>query len=477
MGKFEDIRALVDDGEFDIIPITYGSDRLEFLTSRDENKSRKISKYGLMGSSVDNTKPILKRGQLLQCIDAYMNDGTVRAMVNKRVDFILGNRPKHLIEENFDDMSPEEQTAFDEIIGSQETRNLRRKINRINKKVRFHEKLTNITCQNFVLGRAAGGIERRITKEFPIFGEPIALKVLNGLRLKNPKINDKDWELEGIHYDFGETDKTNVLIPVNNLLPMCYNDHNMYDNTLWTGMSAVWPILSIAQSNGYINDEDIPESAKSLWAKYGFIYVGDKNPDSMKKFKDNAKVGTLFFHNNEKLEPKLADLHNDLSELTDVRMANMKAMCINFGFPMFLLFEDTANFATAKEVMQAFKAGILERDRTWLRGYVERYWYDPILADHLGIEDMDELANQLIKIKSVFEDVDFETRKDRIESNVQLMDKGVMLPLDMAIDVGCKPEIIERLSTQDQQQLMDIWLNKQIMESKPKPVSSGFGAK
>ena len=137
MDNFEKIRQLVDDGDFKIVPMSFGIDR-------DTIRSRKISTYGLLGSSVTDTKPILKRSQLLQCIDAYMNDGTVRAMVNKRVDFILGNRPKILVEQNFDEMSPEETTAFEEVIGSIETMKLKRKINKINKKVRFHEKLTNL---------------------------------------------------------------------------------------------------------------------------------------------------------------------------------------------------------------------------------------------------------------------------------------------------------------------------------------------
>lgn len=456
------IEKILNGGDFQIVLAQDGS------LDRDR-KDRKVSHYGLAGSSIDNTKPILKRSQLLQCIDAYMNDGTVRAMINKRTDFILGNRTKYLIEPNEDtDMSANETQALEAVLSEQEINELKIKINRINKRVNFHEKLVNLVVQNFILGRSAGGIERDLNEDFPTFGEPVALKVLNGLRLKNPSIDSRTWELDGIFYDFGVKDKTNVLIPSNNLLPMWFNDHNLYDNSLYTGMSAVWPILSLAQANGYINDEDVPESTKSLWAKYGFVYVGDKNPDSMAKFEKNAKVGTLFFHNNPQLDTKLADLKNDIRELTDVRMANMKAMCINFGFPMFLLFEDSANFATAREVMQAYKAGVLERDRTWLRGFLERYWYDPILADHLKLDDLADLGNAKMKIKSAFEDINFETRKDIIDSEIPLLEQGVLLPLDVAKDIDARPEIIERLAKLDQDELTRLWLEKKKTESMQK---------
>jgi len=458
----EKVEKLINGGQYEIIQIDQGNlDR--------ERKERKISHYGLAGSSIDNTKPILKRSQLLQCIDAYMNDGTIRAMVNKRTDFILGNRTKYIIEPNEDaEFGEDAEQALETVLTEQEVKDLKIKINRINKRVSFHERLVNLLVQNFVLGRAAGGIERELNSEFPIFGEPIALKVLNGLRLKNPSINSKTWELDGIFYDYGVKDKTNVLIPSTNLLPLWFNDHNLYDNSLYTGMSAVWPILSMAQSNGYINDEDVPESCKSLWAKFGFVYVGDKNPDSMAKFEKNAKVGTLFFHNNPMLDTKLADLKQDIRELTDVRMANMKAMCINFGFPMFLLFEDSANFATAREVMQAYKAGVLERDRTWLRGFLEKYWYDPILADHLRLDSLEDLGNAKMKIKAAFEDINFETRKDIIDREIPLIEQGVLLPLDVAKDIDARPEIIERLSKLDQDELTRLWLEKKKTESMQK---------
>ncbi len=468
MTKASAIQAINDiltAGSFKIIPVN--QNRLV-----DKNGKplidRDISHYGLMGNTVSDGHPVLKRGQLLQCIDGYHNDGTLRVMVDKRTDFMLGNRPKYSIDPNEDVLVDDlTEQALAAVMKEAEVKELKLKINKINKRVWFHERLTSLVKQNFIVGRAAGGIERVKNEDFPYFGEPIALKVLNPLRLKSPKINSRTYELEGIFYDFGEPDRSNVLIPSTNLLPLWHNDHNLYDNTMYTGFSAIWPILSIAQANTYINDEDIQESAKSLWAKFGFVYVGDKNADSMSKFEKNAKVGTLFYHNNPMLDAKVFDMKQDIRELTDVRMANMKAMCINFGFPMFLLFEDSANFATAKEVMQGYKAGVLERDRTWLRNFLEKYWYDPILADHLGIKKLDDLLDEKIKIKAAFDDVNFETRRDIVETDIQLLNANVMLPVDIARDAELSPDIIERLEQFDETEQMADKMQKIKNEANP----------
>ncbi len=448
--------------------LTEGSFKIIAVNPQRLLDDKDISLYGRTGNTVSQGHSILKRGQLLQCIDGYHNDGTLRVMVDKRTDFMLGNRPKYSVDPNEDVLVDDlTEQALEAVMKKAEVKELKLKVNKINKRVWFHERLTSLVKQNFVVGRAAGGIERELNEDFPNFGEPMALKVLNPLRLKSPKINQRTWELEGIHYDFGEPDKSNVLIPSNNLLPLWHNDHNLYDNTMYTGFSAIWPILSIAQANTYINDEDIPESAKSLWAKFGFVYVGDKNADSMDKFEKNAKVGTLFYHNNPMLEAKIFDMKQDIRELTDVRMANMKAMCINFGFPMFLLFEDSANFATAKEVMQGYKAGVLERDRTWLRNFLEKYWYDPILADHLKLDDLDDLLDAKIKIKAAFDDVNFETRRDIAETDIQYLNANVMLPIDLARNAELAPEIIERLEQFDDNEQMADRMQKLKNEANP----------
>ena len=431
------------------LPFVY---QVNFGTNRGWSKDREISHYGLSASSINESKQIYKRKQLLMMADSYHNNGTIRTMVNKRVDYILSNRIGSIIEKNdiIDiENSAKLEQAFDEIMTAQETHDFRNRIEFVNKNCQLHDKLTQLCINNFVFGRALGGIDRQKNDDFPFFGEPVHLKVLNTLRIKKVIINETSGEFEGYHYDFGLPEKNNVPIPAIKLLPMWYNDANIYDNTPYQGMSAIWPILGIAQSNGFISDEDIPEACKTNWAPQDFLFVGDKTEDAIKKLPAKAQNGSRIYHNQEKLRVDKSDMRPDVMKLSETRMANMKVMCIDFGFPMFLLFEDTANFATAQEVMQAYRAGVLERDRTWLRGILEKYWFDPMLADHLRIKDLTKLNKALIKVKAAFEEISFETRKDIIDADVQLVNLGVLTPLDLAKDIDARPEIIERLENMD----------------------------
>jgi hypothetical protein len=250
---------------------------------------------------------------------------------------------------------------------------------------------------------------------------------------------------------------------------MWHNDVNIYDNTSYQGMSAIWTIMGIAQANGFINDEDIPEAAKTIWSPYGFVYVGDKSEDTIRKLKEKAEVGTLIYHNSKDLRFDIADTRPDLTKLHETATANMKRMCIDFGFPMFLLFEDTANFATANQVVQAYKAGVMERDRTWLRGILEKYWYDPMLFDHVPeLKTIEDLWKAKIKIKAAFEDITFETRKEVIEADKALLELGVYNVLDVAKDVDARPEIIERLELQENaiEQSRAAAINEKVFEQK-----------
>ena len=136
--------------------------------------------------------------------------------------------------------------------------------------------------------------------------------------------------------------------------------------------------------------------------------------------------------------------------MTDVRTANGKYICQCMNLPLFLMYEDTANFATANQTMQVYKAGILKRYRAWLQGILEDYWYDTILADHLGIEVKD-VVSAPIKVKAIFQDINFETRKEVIEADKILTDMEVFNRTDVAKDIDRK-DIVARLEQEEADQ-------------------------
>jgi hypothetical protein len=129
-------------------------------------------------------------------------------------------------------------------------------------------------------------------------------------------------------------------------------------------------------------------------------------------------------HNQKDLIAQVHDLGRDLMELPNLRTANAKYMSWCMMMPLFLMFEDDANFATAAQAVQAFKVGVVDYYRTWIRGFLEKYWYDPILADHLNVDIEDVIAEQ-IKINATFEDLIYDPFSDKVDSFVKLKHAGI----------------------------------------------------
>jgi len=208
-------------------------------------------------------------------------------------------------------------------------------------------------------------------------------------------------------------------------------------------LSAVWPILEAANTIDVILAEDMPEVARQGWSKFGFLYAGTSKKSTINRLKEELEAGTFIVHNEQALTADVHDLSLDPMKLIQVIDGLSKHMSLSMNIPQFLLYENTANFATANQVMQCFKAGVLKRYRTWLQGILEDYWYDPILATHLGIEQKDVISAP-IRIKAIFQDINFETRKDIIEADEKLQNMMVFTNVDTAKDIDRK-DIANRL--------------------------------
>jgi hypothetical protein len=163
------------------------------------------------------------------------------------------------------------------------------------------------------------------------------------------------------------------------------------------------------------------------------------------------------------------DLARDPQELTDTVIALAKYMTQAMNLPLFLVFEDSANFATANQVMQAYKVSTLTRNRAWLQGVLEKYWYDPILADFYGVP-IEEVVAQEVKIKPIFEDINFETRLEIIQGCQSLVSMGVYNPIDVARDINNK-QVQRRLEMEDQTVQQD--MKQSIDQNTGKVVTQG----
>jgi len=432
------------------------------VSKRTPLRTEVTGNKSLAASSMDNLVSVLKPDQLKQCGLAYINNGIVRTIVDRTVYFINPERTDFVIEPNeeltigIDEEEVkkiEEQIKNDTLTGENgenlNLKELRRKITRINKRVRLHSQLDKLLASTLIFGRSALEIIKfpdAVNEEdgSKTSGEPRALRHLSSTRITDIIVDDKTGQFQGLDYsEQKETNAATRTIKADKLIPAFNDDYNVLDNSNFSGLSAVWPILEAANTIDVILAEDMPEVARQGWSKFGFLYAGTSKKSTINKLKEELEAGTFIVHNEQALTADVHDLSLDPMKLIDVINGLSKHMAIGMNLPLFMLFEDTANFATANQVMQVYKTGVLTRYRTWLQGILEDYWYDPILADHLGIE-LKDVISAPIRIKAVFQDINFETRKEIIEADEKLQNMMVFTNVDTAKDIDRK-DVANRL--------------------------------
>ncbi len=399
--------------------------------------------------------PILSTSQLKQCGLAYINNPIIRTIVDRTTYFINPERTGFIIEPNdelttgLDDeeiQKLEKQINDDTMVNPDtgqplELKELRRKLTRINKRVKLHSNLEKLISSALVYGRSALEIIRFSDKDG---GEPRALRHLKSLRIQEILTDPTTGEFTGLKYDDGSaTSKGTKTVRADSIIPAFHDDNNILDNSDFSGASLVWPVLEAANVMDVILAEDMPEIARQMWAKTMIVYAGTSKRSTIRKLVEELESGTRLVHNEPDLKAEVQDMARDPMELMNVNDSLAKLMSIGMNLPQFLLFEDTANFATANQVMQCYKQGMLKRYRTWLQGILEDYWYDPILASHLGIE-LKDVISAPIKIKATFQDINFETRLDIITADEKLQNMMVFTNVDTAKDIDRK-DIANRL--------------------------------
>ena len=415
---------------------------------------------------------VLTDDQLKQCGDAYINNGMVRRVVDSSNFFIQGDRTKFIIDPNDeltasvsdeeekklmkdiaeDTLQIEQETDDDGIviIKSQEARikDLRKKGIRLNKRVKLYNNIERLINSALVFGRGVLEIVR-LPKggEWPRYGEPIALRHIPTRTISDVVFNKQTDRFEGLYYMTGDPDNPLKWLKATNLIIAIHDDNNIYDRTKGSGLSAIWPILSVSQADDVINDEDVPEIVRNTGGVLNIIYAGTNDEGKLKEFAKKIDGKTQVVHGLDGVEVISAPLGRKPADITDVRVADGKYICQCMNLPLFILYEDTANFATANQTMQVYKEGILKRYRTWLQGILEDCWYDTILADHLDI-DVKDVISAPIKIKATFSDINFEIRKDVVTTDKMLFDMEVFNRQDVAKDIDRK-DVAQRIDEEE----------------------------
>ena len=441
---------------------------------------------GSRAAAADPNAPttVLTEDQLKQCGYAYINNPMVRRTTNTLVFFTQSGRTRAVVEANDEllEISNDEETKkLQEQINDdtltiggteqeEESENedgttttittstggeparikeLKRKIVRLGKRCKLHMNTKKGLTSQVVFGRGFLEIVRLPTNpDWPIYGEPVALKHLVSKNVVQCYFNTTTGEFEGIDYNTNKTLNPIKFIKATNLIPFFQDDNNIMENTQGSGLSLVWPILSVSQADDVINDEDIPEITKNTGGVLTIVKATTNDDNKLEEItnkldgKTQVVVGQDLINGVESVQ-----LGRDPHELTDVRTADSKYITQGMNVPLFTIFEDTANFATANQAMQVYKAGALKDFRTSLQGSLEDYWYDTILADHFNIEVKDVISLP-IKVKAVFDDINFETRKEIVEADKILFDMQVFDRMDIAKDID-RSDLVPRLEEEE----------------------------
>ncbi len=417
---------------------------------RSHVSGREIYWRGRAASSTSTLRTILTREQLEQCANEYVNNGIVRRCLDTSASMINPKRTGFEIvanDERLEGATEQEIEKINADLQSKKVRKWRQRVIRANKRCHLWQNTNKLIINSLLFGRNVLGIERfEPDDDWPIYGQPLALKHLNSLRIQEVRMDEQTYQFEGIRYDLGRFRGVKTYKAID-LVPAFHDDMNVLDNTNFSGTSAVWTVLSASQVINVILDEDLPESVRQVWAKFGIIFSGTSKKSVIKEMKKELEASTWFMHNQKELVAQVFDLGRNLMELPDVMIALAKFICMSMSLPLFMIFEETATFATADQVLQVFKNGILQNYQTWLQDILETYWYDPMLADFLKIP-VEEVIESDYKIKVTFPPIDFSTRDKIVASDQILFNMGVLTKPDVAEDIG-RADIASRLRKEE----------------------------
>ena len=431
--------------------------------------TRKVNEYFKSAASdikIDNNEiAVLKDpyspGMKMRLGDAYVNDPIVRRCITVNVSFLLGRRLTTTIDSTQESMNQATQEqVLSDTLNAEEVDKLKTLIDNINTQVNFHAKIEAAATQAYVGGRAALYVERAQGNM------PVDLRVLNWSKLGQVYADKESWQFLGVEY--ADRPKDEPLL-ANEIIYFPYNDYNITPDSLYHGRSTIETVLDAVETNRFIHAEDLKETARSLWAPGGLIHFPPNTTNAkIKEFLRGFLPGVMNATSQQVTMEKM-DLDPKIKELSDVSLLLDRRIRTGLGTPGILVGdENVLNYATAGMVMHAWREGDLNKARTWLQDVLEPQWFNSlILLAYPGLD----VKKMMLKAKLAYEDITFETLRDRAESLMPAVQSGYV-SVEKFLEVLDMPEEIEKraalLEEQQKKRAEDLELMKMERE-KQKP--------
>jgi hypothetical protein len=403
--------------------------------------------------------------------DSYRVDPIIRRGINLAAKFTLGKRTKVVVDmaEEFIDARFAEDDV-DGMLTDDEVIQLKTRIEQVNWKVKFHEKLKAAVIQCKVYGRSALLIEKDEN------GFPIDLKVLNSRKLGTVYADPDTWELVAVEYE--DREKTNPLRP-DEIIYLTNQDFHVSPDSLYYGLSEIETIVHVSEANRLIDEEDLKEGNRGSWAHHGLIkFPPNVTDEEVEEFLANFYPGTW----NGTSQDVVVETHNlniAVTELVHERNENDKRILRGMGIPAFLIgFEDVTNRATTVAVLHAWRESELSDYRTWLQNLLEPQWFGMLAGLILPDKDWEKMK---MKPRLEFEDITFDSLEEKVKSVMPLFQGGLismhkaLKMLDMEDEIEHIMETSEELDEIRKKEL--IVRERMNMRNLPKGNQSPFGAK
>jgi hypothetical protein len=319
-------------------------------------------------------------------------------------------------------------------LSEQELRELYRMISDINHSVKFDAQVKAALVQAYVYGRSA------LFMETDQYGVPTELKLLNPKKLETVYVDPESWKLVAVDY---ADRKENEPLLAEEIIYFANQDYHISPDTLYYGYSRIEPVVHVSETNQLLDEIDLKEGARSMWAGAGVIKFPPDTPDDLvDEFISGFHPGT-WNGTSQSVQIDTYNLKLDYIALTNARVENDRRIIRGLGVPQFLVgFENISNRATSEEVMISWHESELDAERTWLQDVLEPQWFQYLVnLRHPNLMQTKNDSKYLmsgnyapVRIRLDFQNISFETIREKSEAIVPLFDRGLATP-EKALEV------------------------------------------
>lgn len=380
---------------------------------------------------------------LIRFHEVLRDDGIAQAAIDFLIQFMLGDHFKTIIDVNAEfDTEEEAAEALKFFTNSPRIRAYKRRIDRVNREVKFQIHMFSLLLQCFAFGRACGLIEYSDVDKLPI-----AIKVLPSMHLGQVYVHRKTWEVIGIeHLDFPFPAS---IIKAENMMYFANRNHNISPSTFQYGYSLLERVVDMSELNRITNQRNLKEINFRLWAAFLLIKLpGSFNADIMKKLSDEIArgAGNSIF-TNQAATVEVHQLGHDMDKLLDQRDKNYREIIRQLQVPIILFDPDILNRATSQELMEAWTVSVLKIYRSWFKDIVQDQWINPILKTLIESERQQQREQSQTVSEDIEPEKPEEEPKDAGQEGEASQSSNIVrevIPLD-AIDPKTGEVLVYRL--------------------------------